>query len=282
MNDVIQTRGGSRALRSVTRWAVVAAVALGAAACATPPTNPVDRAEFDQANDPIEPTNRAIFDANHFADRHVMKPVAQAYEDNVPEGVRGGIHNFLSNLREPVIGVNDLLQGNADRAWTTVQRFAVNTTAGGLGLFDVATGWDLPHHDADFGQTFGVWGIGEGPFIELPLFGPSNVRDTFGTALDIVADPLTFMGGTTVTVVNASRTSIHMVDERGRNIDALDDLERNSVDFYATLRSVYHQHRQAEIEEAGGPPAAPKGRIDVYFSGAEAPKDDSAPQPPKE
>lgn len=281
MNDVIQTRGRGQALRSATRWAMVAAVALGAAACATPPSDPVDRAEFDQANDPIEPTNRAVFDANHFADRNVMKPVAQAYEDYIPEVVRVKIHNVLSNLREPIISVNDLLQANPDRAWTTVRRFAVNTTAGGLGLFDVATDWDLPHHDADFGQTFGVWGIGEGPFVELPLFGPSNVRDAFGTALDMVADPFTWMGGTTVTVFNASRTSVHMVDERGRNIDALDDLERNSVDFYATLRSVYHQHRQAEIEEAGGPPAAPKGRIDVYFSGAEAPKEPET-QAPKE
>ncbi len=114
------------------------------AACATPPSDPEARVEFDATNDPAEPTNRTIFDANQFVDRNVLKPVAEAYHDHVRHGVQHGIHNFLTNLRTPIIGFNDLLQGNGGEAWTTVQRFTVNTAVGGFGIFDVAADWACP------------------------------------------------------------------------------------------------------------------------------------------
>ena len=126
-------------------------------ACAHVPTDPAAHAEYEQNNDPAEPINRVIFAGNKFVDDNAMKPVARGYKSYVPGRVRHGIHNFVGNLGEPSVAVNDVLQGNLGRAWNTTQRFAINTTVGGAGLFDVATGWDRPGHEADFGQTLGVW-----------------------------------------------------------------------------------------------------------------------------
>ena len=242
--------------RTLTIGLMAVGFALSVAGCATRPADPEAAAEFDKINDPGEPANREVFGFNQAVDRNVFKPVAQAYED-LPEGVRRGVHNFLTNLNEPVITFNDLLQANGTRALTSGTRFVVNTTFGLGGFFDMASTWGLPYHDADFGQTLGVWGFGEGPYITLPIFGPSNVRDTVGLALNFAANPLTWMSGTAPLVAGIGRGGVEGVDERGRNIDTLDDLQRNSLDFYATLRSVYRQHRNGMIEDAkGGDPNA--------------------------
>lgn len=166
--------------------------------CAQVPTDPEARAAYDEANDPAEPTNRIIFAGNQWVDRNAFQPVAHAYEDYLPDRVRKSVRNFALNLKAPSILVNDALQANFSRAWVTTQRFVVNTTLGGAGLFDVATDWDLPYHEADFGQTFGVWGIDPGPSIQLPLLGPSNVRDGVGRVVGFFADPLGFVGGDTL------------------------------------------------------------------------------------
>jgi phospholipid-binding lipoprotein MlaA len=212
-------------------------------------------------NDPIEAVNRPIFEANMAADRFTLKPVAQAYQDHVPPEIRTGLHNALRNLKEPNVAVNDLLQGNPDRAWGTVRRLAINTTLGAAGVFDVATGWNLPGHDSDFGQTLAIWGLGEGPFLELPLLGPSNPRDVLGSAVDLVLDPLTFIGPAG-TYVSVARGGSELVDTRSRHIDDLDAVERGSIDFYATLRSIHQQQRDAQIREAK---KEPYGRLDIYF-----------------
>jgi phospholipid-binding lipoprotein MlaA len=265
----VQPRNRKRLLPATHRplLGLAAVLALTCAGCATPPDDPAARAEFDKTNDPIEPANREVFGANQFVDRNALKPAAQAYQDWVPEGVRTGIHNLLGNLKQPQVMFNDVLQANAGQAWTTLRRFAVNTTVGGLGVFDVASDWDLPGHQADFGQTLGVWGVGEGPFIELPLFGASNVRDTVGQVAGMLTNPLSFVpGGVAVTAAQVSTGALGALDQRGRNIAALDDLERSSVDLYATLRSIQRQRRDALIEQ-GKDPAAPKGRIDIYPGG---------------
>jgi phospholipid-binding lipoprotein MlaA len=127
------------------------------AACAHVPSDPAARADDNKVDDPAESTNRAVFGANQTVDRNALKPVAAAYRDHVPAGARQSVHNFASNLGEPKVLVNDLLQGNVRRAWNTTQRFVVNSTIGGAGFFDVADDFGLPHHTADFGQTFGVW-----------------------------------------------------------------------------------------------------------------------------
>lgn len=242
-------------------------LALSAGACATPPTDPEARAEFDKINDPAEPTNRAVFSFNEAVDRNFFKPVAQAYEDNVPEPVRRSVHNFLINLDEPIVGFNDLLQANSTRALSATTRFMINTTFGVGGLFDMAGSWGLPHHDSDFGQTLGVWGVGEGPYITLPIFGPSNARDATGLAVSFLANPLTWISGTASVLAGVARGTTQGIDERARNIDTLDDLQRNSLDFYATLRSVYRQHRDGMIEEAKS--GNPNAHVEVGYPKAD-------------
>ena len=243
---------------------VVLALLLCCGGCAaTTPTASTTADDADTEHDPAEPVNRAIFKVNVAADHAVMRPVAQAYADHVPEGVQKGIHNVVQNLKEPAVAVNDALQGNAKQAWQSVQRLAVNSTAGVAGIFDVATQLGLPPHKADFGQTLAVWGVGEGPFVELPLLGPSNARDTVGTAVDMALNPLTFVGGAPATYAGVATGSANVVDVRSQHLHDLDELERNSLDYYATLRSVYRQHRDAEISAAKQP--APEGQVDISF-----------------
>src|SRR6266404_7416188 len=198
-------------------------------ACAHVPTDPEARAAYDSANDPAEPTNRTIFAGNQFVDRNALRPVARAYEDYVPSRVRKSLHNFVSNLKEPAIAVNDVLQANFSRAWNTTQRFVINTTVGGAGLFDVASDWNRPHHDADFGQTFGVWGIDTGPSVQLPLFGPSNVRDTVGKAVSFFANPLSFIPGGTMSTIEFGGTGVGVVDGRADLLSKTDALEKTSL-----------------------------------------------------
>lgn len=229
--------------------------------CATAPADPDARAAYDQANDPAEPTNRTIFAGNQWVDRNALQPAARAYQDNVPSGVRRSLRNFTLNLKGPSILVNDVMQGNFNRAWTTTQRFVVNTTVGGLGLFDVATDWDLARHDADFGQTFGVWGMGPGPSAHLPLFGPSNVRDTAGRLAGFVINPLG--SGDAMQTVQMTSMGVSVVDQRAETLPVTENLEKTSLDYYAALRSMHAQHRVAFVEEgregrAGAPGASVK------------------------
>jgi phospholipid-binding lipoprotein MlaA len=242
-------------------FVLIFAVLLGPllAGCATPPTDPEAHADFDARNDPIEPANRDIFAFDQFLDEHAMKPAAAAYRDYTPVVIQHRLHDLLANLQGPVIEVNDLLQGNFDRGWVTFQRFAINSTIGGFGLFDVAADWDLPFHDADYGQTLAVWGIGEGPYLVLPIFGPSNLRDAIGTGMGFFLDPLAFVGGTNALYAGYARGVANGIDDRADQLDALKGLEENSLDFYATLRSVYRQHRNHGIAEALGKPEQPEG-----------------------
>jgi len=217
--------------------------------CATPPDDPDGRAMYDEANDPAEPTNRVIFAGNQFLDRAILKPVARAYTTYLPDTVQHSIHNFASNFGEPVVLVNDLLQGNVTRAWVTTQRFAANTTIGAGGLFDPATDWGLPYHTADFGQTFGVWGIGTGPSVQLPLFNFTNVRDTVGLVVSAVANPLSFVPGSTATDLRIADSGLSLVDRRAELLPATDSLEKSSLDYYGALRSVTAHRRAALVEE---------------------------------
>lgn len=223
--------------------------ALALASCASIPADPAARADFERTDDPAEPTNRAVFRANQAVDRNVLKPVATAYRDYVPGGARRGVHNFVSNLSEPKVLVNDILQGNVSRAWNTTQRFVVNSTLGVGGLFNVADRLGLPHHEADFGQTFGVWGGGTGPAVQVPLLGPSNVRDAVGGVLGFVADPLNYIPGGAIGTITAAGAGGGVLDGRSEVLDATNSLEKSSLDYYATLRSVSAQRRAALVQE---------------------------------
>ena len=222
------------------------------AACATPPAG--DDAAFDEINDPLEPMNRAVFSFNQFVDGLLFRPLALLYRDLLPSGVRDSVGGVLETLRTPVTLANDLLQGSADRAAETVGRFAVNATVGLGGIIDVASDLGMAGHSEDFGQTLAVWGSGEGLYLMLPLFGPSNPRDAIGLAADTFLDPLSYYADTEILV---ARTGVRGVDERAAVVDSIDEIERTSIDYYATLRSLYRQHRADQIRNGAPAPVIP-------------------------
>ncbi|WP_420349812.1 VacJ family lipoprotein [Pelagibius sp.] len=206
-------------------------------------------------NDPLEIPNRMFFAFNEALDFAVIRPVAVTYRFIVPSGVRNSVRNFLRNLRSPVILANDLLQGDLERAETTAARFFINSTLGLLGLFDIAADSGYPYHSEDFGQTLGTYGAGEGFYLVLPILGPSSVRDAGGLVVDTLIDPLTYIAPEGVGVARAVTTG---VDLRSRTIDELDELKRDSLDFYARIRSLYRQNRESEINNGAPPADAPE------------------------
>jgi phospholipid-binding lipoprotein MlaA len=220
------------------------------AGCATPPSDPTALAEFRQTNDPLEPTNRVLYKVNNALDDYFLRPVATVYHDVLPEAVRNSIHNELNNLATPLKLGNDMLEGEPRLAGNTFMRFVINTTVGGLGLFDPATGWGYPDHDNDFGLTFAIWGVPEGPFLFLPLLGPSNPRDATGRLAGIAADPLGRFGqGAIVTGLNWGHFGVNVVDARSRVLGDISSIKKTALDPYATFRSLYRQHREAQIED---------------------------------
>ena len=231
------------------RWTALLLVTCGLAlaGCASDELPAAQAQVAEQANDPFEPMNRFVFDMNQGFDKAVLLPVAQAYVDVVPEPARDSVHNFLENLDLPVTFANDVLQGEFERAGQTMGRFTVNTTVGIGGLFDVASRFGIPDHSEDFGQTLGTWGVGEGPYLVLPFFGPDPPRDAFGQVADIFMDPTTYIHINEHIYWSAGREVAEAVDLRSRNIDNLESIERSSVDYYASMRSLYRQHRNSEI-----------------------------------
>jgi phospholipid-binding lipoprotein MlaA len=233
------------------------ALLLAFSACATPPpvTEPEARAEFEATNDRLEPLNRAIFTANEAADTLLIRPAAEFYRLVLPEPLRDGVRNVLSNLRGTNILLHDLLQGEGERAARTAERLIINTTLGLGGIFDVAADhFDRPGHDEDFGQTLAVWGTQEGFYLVLPLLGPSNARDALGFAVDTALNPWAWIGqGPVVDGLRYGRTAATLLDARTRAIDPLDRVYESSLDPYATLRSAYRQRREAAIRNQDSP-----------------------------
>jgi phospholipid-binding lipoprotein MlaA len=226
-------------------------------------------AEEEDFNDPLEDTNRAIFDFNQMVDRNVLVPVAKAYRTVLPEVIRDSLRDFLHNLRAPLIFANDALQGDFVLAGQTFARFTLNSTLGVGGLIDVAGRWgQLPYHEQDLGVTFGVWGVPEGPYLVVPVLGPSNPRDLSGQVAEGFGDPFNYIvTGNPYTLywIPFVRGGVSGVDQRSRYIETLNDIERTSLDYYATIRSLYRQRRAALIrheKEQNLPPPASFSRND--------------------
>jgi phospholipid-binding lipoprotein MlaA len=238
--------------RLIVRWSPVMVLAL-VAACATPPPadDPDAVAEFEQMNDPLEPTNRAVFEFNDWLDVNFLHPTAVRYRRWIPAFIRDRITNLLANLKSPAVLANDLLQGNISRAGSTLGRFVLNTSFGVGGLMDVATPVGIRGHEADFGQTLAVWGVDEGFYLVLPLYGPSNPRDAFGLGAEGYADPLDYyLGHNRMEWVAMSRLVVSGLSKREAYLDTLDDVKRTSLDYYSAMRSLYRQRRDAQIKEA--------------------------------
>jgi len=215
------------------------------------PLDPIEQGKIDSANDPAEAINREIFKANKFFDDNILKPVARAYSEGLSPELRQGLHNFTKNVGEPLVLANDILQGNVERAWNTAQRFVVNSTIGVVGFVDVADTWGLEYHYADLGQTFGVWGIAPGPAVQIPILGPSNLRDAFGLATTSLAGTFALQGtiGSAVSYTELGATGVGNIDYRSKLLPNTDALEKTSKDFYASARLIKAQLRAKLVEE---------------------------------
>lgn len=245
-------------LRQFSVLLMAGVLMLGTAGCATAPTDPAELAEFERTNDPLEPTNRAVFEVNDFLYRILFRPITKAYQAIFPEFVRNRVAGIVSNMEEPVIFLNNVLQARFSDAGETAGRFITNTTLGGAGMFDVATDWGMSRQQGDFGQTLHSWGFSEGPYLVLPVFGPSGVRDTVGKVADMFASPwqyLVAMGSSETelyyTMANAAGSGLVRLD---KSVEAIDSLREGSLDYYAQMRSVFRQHRAKQLGETSAMP----------------------------
>jgi phospholipid-binding lipoprotein MlaA len=280
-----------RVLLSIVEWAVALALAAMLSACAAsgpslpsatlvgshdatekpkpsvaPPTDVASLpGDAGEVSDPFEKMNRSVFERNMRFNHAVIYPAAKAYHKGVPEPVRNSIGNFVSNLNEPFVFANDALQLRLEAAATTVGRFAINSTVGVGGLFDIATKQKLPQQSGDFGQTLYVWGMRNSPYLVLPVIGPTNVRDLLGTTVEFAAAnaaaiptvanavPASNLLSPNITNATNNLTVAGSVASPFTKLDQVVEmaqLEDSSIDFYSMLRSVVYQKRQAELDEA--------------------------------
>jgi len=229
--------------------ALLCALALGA--CATNPP-----AADSSNNDPYESVNRKIWDFDLALNDYLLTPVARGYRYVTPQFARTAITSALRNLKSPAIFANDLMEGNMKRAGQTLTRIVLNTTVGVGGLYDFAADQKLPYHDADFGATLGSWGVPSGPFLVLPLLGPSDPRDGIGYGVDSYMDPFNIkMQAARIKDANYIRFGVDTVNGAALRLDDLDELRRSSLDFYAAIRSLYQQKRAADVATAKNPDA---------------------------
>ena len=242
----------------VARPLLVGILVAGLSGCATPPKDPEAYSEWKAINDPLEPMNRGVFEVNMFLDGIILKPVAQGYRWVLPNFLRSGVKNALDNLGEPLNAANSLLQGDFSRASTALGRLLINTTVGLAGLIDVAETIALRPVQEDFGQTLAVWGLENTPYLVLPLIGPSSIRDGIGKGIEFFVDPTTIaLENSDLEWVNWTLTAVDIIERRSRHIETLDDIERNSVDFYAAVRSLYRQRRDDLIHNGNAPETDP-------------------------
>jgi phospholipid-binding lipoprotein MlaA len=228
--------------------ALAVATALGG--CATTASNP---------KDPFEGFNRAMFSFNDTLDKVALKPVATAYKTVTPSFVQTGIGNFFGNLADVWTSANDFLQGKGNDGVSDISRVLINSTFGILGFIDVASKTGVPKHNEDFGQTLGTWGVGPGPYVMLPLFGPSTLRDTAALPLDVYGDPWAYK--TPVYIRNIG-TGVRLIDRRAQLLDASNLLEDAALDRYEFIRDGYLQQRQSKIDDGNSRPE-PKSQDDA-------------------
>ena len=243
-------------LRAAIAGAAVALLLLGGCASTGNP------------RDPLEPVNRAVYKFNDGFDNILAKPAAGMYRDLVPEAIRTGISNFFSNINDVIVALNNVLQGKMIDAINDVGRILVNTTLGVLGVMDIATELGVEKHNEDFGQTLGRWGFGDGPYVVLPILGPSSVRDTVGWVGDIYSWPVTYVEP------NSTRNAItvfRFVTVRAELLEATQILEMAALDPYEFIRDAYLQRRRNLVYDGKPPEEDDNGAQDKPKSGARSP-----------
>ncbi len=217
-------------------------------------SNACAQARSPSAGDPWEPFNRVGFAVFMALDRGIVRPAAMLYTHVLPSPLRKGIHNVLSDMGEPVVGMNDVFQGHFRKAGVTTLRFFTNTTVGVGGLFDVATRGGAPHHNNGFDLTLGRYHVKPGPYLFVPILGPGSVRDLLGYAVDGAIDPLHWANYPHRTTISLTHALVAGIDKRAANDASFEALLSDATDPYATLRSAYMQNEQSQIDE--GTPAA--------------------------
>lgn len=226
--------------------AICVSLALLVGACAT-----TEQTSHADVYDPLEPMNRAVFAFNEGLDFILLNPVIEIYRFIVPDPIRVAVGNVLNNLKSPVYLANELLQGDLDGAVTVTQRFVFNTFTGFGGILDTASWEGITYEPEDFGQTLAVWGVGAGPYLVLPIIGPSNARDTVGMVGDMAMDPLNwYMWNNDKDDLATGRLAATYLTAKDRVYDMQKDLKVNSIDYYAAVRSIMSQRRNAMIYDS--------------------------------
>jgi len=237
---------------------LVIATSLSACAIRTPADDLFAVAAYEGTNDPLEPLNRTLFKADQVLGKVLMQPIISGYRAVVPYRGRKSVNNFMNHIRSPITLVHNVLQGDIDRAGVTLGRITINSTMGFFGLFDVGGQIGLPHHSEDLGQTMAVWGAEEGPYVYVPLLGPSNFRDGFGFMVDaLLIDPLGWYlpsPRNNLKWAQRGRFGALLVATKDATIDATDELQASSLDYYSALRSAYRQTRANEIRNGAPAP----------------------------
>ena len=228
--------------------------------------NNLSKKNSGEVKDCFESVNRATFSLNQGLDKVIFKPVAKGYR-KLPSPIRSGTSNALENISSLITIPNNILQGEFRKAGVNTGRFVVNTTVGILGIFDVATKMNFPEYEKeDYGQTFGAWGIGAGCYVVLPVIGPSTVRDVFGSFVNVLGgDPYynASVHGNNHYLdkdIYMTTKTVSGIDFRAKNLESIDNLEKNSMDFYASVRSLYLQDRQQKIRNSNP-------TIDIMYEG---------------
>jgi phospholipid-binding lipoprotein MlaA len=202
--------------------------------------------------DPFEPWNRAMLEVNDVVDGNFVKPVAEAYVKYTPEPIRSGISNFFGNIEDLFIGLNNVLEGNGNRAGDDFGRVLLNSTFGLGGIFDLASMMGIEKHTQDFGITFGKWGIPQGPYLFVPLFGPTTLRDGTGTAIRAYLGPTTYIFGNVP--LRNSIWGVGAVDARAQALGAESMIDAAALDRYRFIRNAYLRARRYQVYDGKPPP----------------------------
>ncbi len=222
------------------------------AGCATPPpkSDTADYQAYQQLNDPLEPTNRVFFKVNNTLDKYALKPVAKGYVAITTQGIRNHVGDFTSNIGEPARMLNFMASGHPTDAGTSLVRFLVNSTVGIGGIFDPASAIGYPETDTDFGLTLASWGVPAGPYLYLPVFGPSGTRDVWNLPVEWFATPMEAAPeSAALNDFGYAETGIHLINTRAELLQPIDQINATALDPYATFRSLYRQSRDSQLQQ---------------------------------